>query len=206
MPIIRKYGFAIAVLALCLVMAVYLYLSSSKDAKPNLDQNLKAPSFQLTDLDGKEVTLDDSEGKVRVIYFFYANCPDICPPTTYLMTQVQDKLKENGTFGKDVEFMSITFDPKRDTAEAMRKFAGKFDIDASGWKFLREDSEEQTKQLMKDFGLGLLKDESTNLFTHTDTITFVDRKGVVRKYLTGSIDETQSPEKIVNVIDALVEE
>ncbi len=33
-----------------------------------------------------------------------ANCPDICPPTTYLMTQVQNQLKDKGTFGKDVEF------------------------------------------------------------------------------------------------------
>ncbi|SEO17681.1 SCO family protein [Paenibacillus sp. OV219] len=206
MPVIRKYGFTIAVLALCAVMALYLYLSSSKEAKPSLDQNLKAPSFSLSDLDGNDVTLENTNGKVRVIYFFYANCPDVCPPTTYLMTQVQNKLKDSGSFGKDVEFMSITFDPKRDTVDAMKEFAGKFDIDASGWKFLREDSEEATAQLMKDFGLGLAKDPSTNLFTHTDTITFVDKQGVVRKYLTGSIDETQNADKITNVVDALLEE
>ncbi|REE92877.1 protein SCO1/2 [Paenibacillus taihuensis] len=206
MPVIRKYGFAIAVLALCAVMGLYLYLSSSKEAKPSLDQNLKAPSFSLTDLDGNNVTLENTNGKVRVIYFFYANCPDICPPTTYLMTQVQDKLKDSGNFGKDVEFLSITFDPKRDTTDAMKQFASKFDIDASGWKFLREDSEEDTSKLMKDFGLGLAKDPSTNLFTHTDTITFVDKQGVVRKYLTGSIDETQNADKITKVVDALLEE
>ncbi|AZN40086.1 SCO family protein [Paenibacillus albus] len=206
MPVVRKYGFPIAVLALCAVMAIYLYLSSSKGTKVNLDQNLKAPSFTLTDLDGKNVTLENTNGKVRVIYFFYANCPDICPPTTYLMTQVQDKLKASGNFGKDVEFMSITFDPKRDSLAAMKEFAGKFDIDASGWKFLREDSEEETAQLMKNFGLGLAKDPSTNLFTHTDTITFVDKQGVVRKYLTGSIDETQNADKITKVVDALLKE
>ena len=27
------------------------------------------------------------------------------------MTQVQNQLKDKGTFGKDVEFLSITFDP-----------------------------------------------------------------------------------------------
>ncbi|NBD26223.1 SCO family protein [Paenibacillus glycinis] len=204
MHVMRKYGFAIAVLLLCAAMGLYLYLSSTKGTKVNLDQSLKAPSFALTDLDGKQVTLDDTNGKVRVVYFFYANCPDICPPTTYLMTQVQNKLKEKGTFGKDVEFMWVTFDPKRDTTEALKSYASKFDIDAGGWKFLREDSAEDTEKLMKDFGLGLLKDEKTNLFTHTDTITFVDREGVVRKYMTGSIDESQNADKIVDVIDALV--
>ncbi|MFC4809147.1 SCO family protein [Paenibacillus sp. GCM10023250] len=204
MRVMRKYGFAIAVLALCAAMGLYLYLSSMKGSAVNLDQSLKAPNFELTDLDNGKVTLADTNGKVRVIYFFYANCPDICPPTTYLMTQVQDKLKDKGTFGKDVEFMWITFDPKRDTTEALKTYASKFDIDAGGWKFLREDSEEDTEKLMKDFGLGLVKDPSTNLFTHSDVITFVDREGVVRKYLTGSIDESQNADKIVDVIDALV--
>ncbi|RAP75363.1 SCO family protein [Paenibacillus montanisoli] len=206
MPVLRKYGFTIAVLALCAAMGLYLYLSSTKEAKVNLDQNLKAPNFQLTDLDGKSVSLADSNGKVRVIYFFYANCPDICPPTTFLMTQLQDKLKESGVYGKDVEFMSITFDPERDTLENMRKFADRFEIDKSAWTFLRGKSEEETKQLMKDFGLGLVKDPKTNLFTHSDMITFVDREGVVRKYVTGSIDETQNADKLVDVVDALVEE
>ncbi|WP_219835888.1 SCO family protein [Paenibacillus sp. R14(2021)] len=206
MQVMRKYGFTIAVLILCAAMGLYLYLSSTKGSKVNLDQNLKAPSFELTDLDNNKVTLGGTNGKVRVIYFFYANCPDICPPTTYLMSEVQNKLKDKGTFGSDVEFMSITFDPKRDSIEAMRKFSGKFDVDASGWKFLREDSEEATAKLMKDFGLGIVKDPSTNLFTHSDTITFVDRKGVVRKYMTGSIDESQNADKIVDVINALVKE
>ncbi|MBM7567416.1 SCO family protein [Paenibacillus sacheonensis] len=206
MHVLRKYGFAIAVLLLCAAMGLYLYLSSSKGSSVNLDQNLKAPNFALTDLDNNKVTLDETNGKVRVVYFFYANCPDVCPPTTYLMTQVQNKLKEKGSFGKDVEFMWVTFDPKRDTTEALKEYSSKFDIDTSGWKFLREDNAEATEKLMKDFGLGLLKDEKTNTFTHTDTIAFVDRKGVVRKYLTGSIDETQSADKIVDVINALVKD
>ena len=206
MQVLRKYSFAIAVLLLCAAMGLYLYLSSTKGAKVNLDQNLKAPNFSLTDLDNNKVTLDETNGKVRVVYFFYANCPDICPPTTYLMTQVQNKLKAKGKFGKDVEFMWVTFDPKRDTQEAMKRYVEKFDIDSTGWKFLRQDNADDTEKLMKDFGLGLLKDEQTQLFTHTDTLTFVDRKGVVRKYMSGSIDESQNADKIITVINALVKE
>ncbi|BBH21688.1 hypothetical protein Back11_30330 [Paenibacillus baekrokdamisoli] len=201
----RKHGFKIAVLALCAAMGIYLLMTYSKSDTPKLDKLKSAPNFELTDLGGNKVTLDDSKGKVRVIYFFYANCPDICPPTTYLMTQVQDQLKKEGTFGKDVEFMSITFDPKRDSLAAMSKFAGKFDVDTSGWKFLREDSEEATKKLMNNFGLDLIKDEKTGLFSHTDTITIVDREGEIRKYMTGSIQDTKADD-IVKVVDTLVNE
>ncbi|QHT60008.1 SCO family protein [Paenibacillus lycopersici] len=206
MQVVRKYGFAIAVLLLCAAMGLYLYLSSSKGSSVKLDDIMDAPSFSLSDLDNNQVTLQNTNGKVRVVYFFFANCPDICPPTTYLMTQVQNKLKDKGTFGKDVEFLWVTFDPKRDTTEALRSYSTKFDIDQDGWKFLREDSAEDTEKLMKDFGLALLKDEAANTFSHTDTITFIDRKGVVRKYMTGSIDETQNADKITDVIDALVKE
>ncbi|QHW30758.1 SCO family protein [Paenibacillus rhizovicinus] len=206
MHVIRKYGFAIAVLLLCAAMGLYLYLSSTKGSDVKLDNIMNAPSFSLNDLDNNKVTLDDTNGKVRVVYFFYANCPDICPPTTALMTQVQNKLKDKGTFGKDVDFLWVTFDPKRDTTEALKSYSSKFDIDTSGWKFLREDNAEETEKLMRDFGLSLLKDEKSNTFTHTDTITFVDRKGVVRKYMTGSIDESQNADKITDVINALVKE
>jgi protein SCO1/2 len=192
------------VLALCAAMGLYLYLNSQKANAVNLDQNYKAPAFELTDLDGQKVSLANTNGKVRVVYFFYANCPDICPPTTYLMSEAQNKLKDKGVFGKDVEFMSITFDPKRDTPDAMRKFAAKFDVDASGWKFLREDSEEATKKLMEGFGLGLLKDNN-GYFTHADAITFIDRDGNVRKAITGSIDQNANADKIVDVVDALLD-
>lgn len=202
MDFVRKHAFKIAVLALCAAMGIYLYVSSNKEAGPNLDQNYKAPSFELTDLDGNKVSLENTNGKVRVIYFFYSNCPDVCPPTTYLMSEAQNELKEKGTFGSDVEFLSITFDPVRDTTETIRKFAGKFDVDAAGWKFLREDSEEDTKQLMKDFGLGLVKDEN-GYFTHSDAITFVDRTGNVRKAITGSITDTQADD-VVKIVNALV--
>ncbi|MBW7474394.1 SCO family protein [Paenibacillus oenotherae] len=208
MDFTRKHGFKIAVLALCAAMGLYLYLSSTKEAAPKLDQDKPAPSFKLTSIDGEEVSLENTNGKVRVVYFYFANCPDICPPTTFLMTQVQDKLKEQGAFGSDVEFLSVTFDPERDTPDAIRKFIGKIpsEIDQNGWKFLRGDSEEETKKLMLDFGLGLLKDEKTGLYTHSDTITFIDRQGKIRKYMTGSIDETMTPDRIVAVVDALVDE
>jgi protein SCO1/2 len=101
--------------------------------------------------------------------------------------------------------LSVTFDPERDTADAMRKFAAKFDVDASGWKFLRGDSEEDTKKLMEGFGLGLIKDNN-GYFTHADAITFIDREGNVRKAITGAIDETANADKIVEVVDALLDE
>ncbi|UVI31713.1 SCO family protein [Paenibacillus spongiae] len=206
---IRKHAFKIAVLALCAALGLYLYLANNpKETVKLLDTGNAAPNFQLTDLDNKPVTLADSNGKVRVVYFYFANCPDVCPPTTFLMSQLQDKLKKDGTFGKDVEFISISFDPERDTPEVIRKFIEKIpgEIDQAAWTFLRGKDEAEIKKLMEDFGLSLFKDEKTGNFGHTDTITVIDRDGNIRKYMTGSIDETVNADQIKTVVDALIDQ
>ncbi|MCQ6558761.1 SCO family protein [Paenibacillus mendelii] len=208
MVFLRKHAFKIAVLALCAALGTYLYLANNPKETVKLDVIKAAPNFQLTDLDEKPVTLADSNGKVRVVYFYFANCPDVCPPTTFLMSELQDKLKKDGTFGKDVEFISISFDPERDTPEAVRKFIEKIpnEIDLTGWTFLRGKDDAETKQLMEDFGLSLLKDEETKLYSHADMITLVDREGQIRKYMTGSINENTTSDQIKTVVDALVDQ
>jgi len=201
----RKHAFKIAVLALCAALGLYLYLSNLEKSTVKFDVKNPAPNFELADIDDKPVKLSDSNGKVRVVYFYFANCPDVCPPTTYLMSQLQEELKKDGTYGKDVEFISISFDPERDTPEEIRKFIKKIpnDIDLSGWTFLRGVDYEKTKQLMLDFGLGLQKDTATNTFMHTDTITFIDRDGNIRKYMTGAIKET-TVESLRETVKALI--
>ncbi|MFD2505845.1 SCO family protein [Paenibacillus septentrionalis] len=42
-----------------------------------------APSFALTDVDGNAVSLESTNGKARIVYFYFASCPDVCPPTTF---------------------------------------------------------------------------------------------------------------------------
>jgi len=201
----RKHAFKIAVLALCAALGLYLYLSNLEKSTVKFDVNNPAPNFELADIDDKPVKLSDSNGKVRVVYFYFANCPDVCPPTTYLMSQLQEQLKKDKTYGKDVEFISISFDPERDSPEEIRKFIKKIpnDIDLSGWQFLRGVDYEKTKQLMLDFGLGLQKDTETNTFMHTDTITFIDRDGNIRKYMTGAIKDT-TVESLRETVNALI--
>jgi hypothetical protein len=43
-----------------------------------------------------------------------------CPMMTVNMVQVQKKLKADGLFDKDVAFVSITFDPVKDTPQVMK--------------------------------------------------------------------------------------
>ncbi|CAM3848612.1 SCO family protein [Cohnella lubricantis] len=180
-PFMKRYGFPMTLLALCVILAGFLIWNSMPKSEKLPDLGAAA-DFTYNDIDGNPVTFSDAEGKVRLVYFFFSNCPDVCPPTTYMLSQVQDKLKAEGKFGDKVEIFSITIDPVRDTPEALKTFAGKFNADFSGWKFLRGD-EKETADLAYKYQLMVTKDEEGN-FGHSNLIVLVDKKGRMREFIS----------------------
>ena len=210
MPFIRKYAFQLALFALVVMMGIYLFVNwrTENTQAVSFPQSSPAPVYTLQNaLDSnKQVKLGDSGGKVRLVYFFWSHCPDVCPATTFILSKVQEELKREGLFGDKAEIESITFDPVRDTPEAIRAYAAKFHADPAGWKFLRMPDEAATAQLVKDFGLSLFKDTDGN-YSHNDSIAIVDKQGNIRKYVTGGMDTDSTPEEkassIVQAVKAL---
>ena len=58
-----------------------------------------APSFALQDADGTPVELAELQGKVVVLYFIYAGCPDICPLHSAKISEVQEAVKRRRNEG-----------------------------------------------------------------------------------------------------------
>jgi len=83
-----------------------------------------AKGFSLKDVDGQTRTLADFKGKAVVLFFGYAQCPDVCPTTMTEMTQVKQQL------GKDADKLQVIFvtvDPERDTPAVLKAYMGAFD-------------------------------------------------------------------------------
>src|SRR5919106_3055041 len=95
------------------------------------------PQFSLMERDGRRITLSDLKGKVSIINFIYTNCPDTCPIQTAQMKQIQDGFKNE----KDLLLVSITVDPKRDTAKVLSEYADHFGADPARWFFLTGEQE-----------------------------------------------------------------
>ena len=83
-----------------------------------------AKGFTLADADGKQRTLADFKGKVVVMFFGYAQCPDVCPTTMTEMAQVKQQL---GSDGDKLQVLFVTVDPARDTPEVLKAYMGAFD-------------------------------------------------------------------------------
>ena len=87
------------------------------------------PSFRLVDVNGRAVTDEDFDSQLRLVFFGYTSCPDICPIT---LTSISAALESLGEQAKDVAVLFISIDPKRDTPERLRAYTGAFHPSITG--------------------------------------------------------------------------
>jgi len=167
---------------------------------PVLDQ---IESFELEDVHkDKYVSKND---KIKLVSFFYTNCPDVCPLTMMDFKSLQNQLKDEGLFGHSVELISITLDPEHDTKEVIRNYAQSFDTDPSGWKWLR-GTQNETKTVATDFQMKYQKIEG-DYFTHTVTMYLIDEENQLRAlYDMASPNKSVNKEKIVKDIKLLTQD
>ena len=80
-------------------------------------------AFDLTDPAGRRVALADLRGRLVLLYFGFATCPDVCPTDLAIIGQA---LRELGAAGEGVQPVFITLDPQRDSPAVLREYAAAF--------------------------------------------------------------------------------
>jgi protein SCO1 len=85
-----------------------------------------AKDFSLPDTDGKLRTLADFKGKVTIVFFGFAQCPDVCPVT---LAEIAEVKKQLGPQGDKVQGVFITVDPDRDTPPVLAAYVKSFGTD-----------------------------------------------------------------------------
>lgn len=80
-------------------------------------------AFELMDTTGRVVRDSDFKGRYRLVFFGFTHCPDICPTTLLVISNV---LRELGSDAEKVAPLFITLDPERDTPEIMGQYVRNF--------------------------------------------------------------------------------
>ncbi|MEJ8848901.1 SCO family protein [Variovorax rhizosphaerae] len=164
--------------------ALGLGLTACSESKPSFNAvDLTgadyAKDFKLTDADGKERSLADFKGRVVVLFFGYAQCPDVCPTTMTEMAQVKQQL---GKDGDKLQVVFITVDPARDTPAVMKAYMGAFD---PGFVALIP-TPEQLAAIAKDFKVYFKKVEgktpTSYSMDHSAASYVYDTQGRLRLY------------------------
>jgi protein SCO1 len=101
---------------------VYTLLHSPEPAAIEGKPLIGGP-FSLVDGAGKRVTDQDFRGRLMLVFFGYAHCPDVCPTELQTMADVLEKL---GPDAARVAPIFISIDPKRDTPAEIESYVKNF--------------------------------------------------------------------------------
>jgi protein SCO1/2 len=113
-----------------------------------------APEFILQDAAGNTVSLADAKGKVVVLWFIYANCPDVCPLQSEALARVQDMVNQT-PMRELVRFIAITTDPANDRHDVLASYGEAHGLDPSNFLFLTSgpSAPDATRALAESYGL-----------------------------------------------------
>jgi cytochrome oxidase Cu insertion factor (SCO1/SenC/PrrC family) len=149
---------------------------------PELDK------VELIERSGANFHFADMQGKVWVANMFYSTCQKECLQLMQTVRSLQHQYK-------NVQFVSITCDPDRDTPARLREYAATLTPDGDRWSFLTGDMSEIGKASKPLFGFTVAREQ------HTQYLTLVDEQGRFVKMFHGLAPDGVS--ELTQTLDAM---
>ena len=166
------------VVGLVAVGAAVAYLAPEPDYS---DEELRAfgftaypaprpiPAFALADAQGGEFGPRRLRDRWSLVFFGYANCPDICPVTMSVLGNAERLLKESQQ--PAFQGVMVSVDPERDSPQALMRYVAAFSEDFVGVTgdvgaiaaFAKSLHAGFAKAPAEDSALGYLMDHSSHL-------------------------------------------
>jgi len=163
-----------------------------------VDEQPKFPDVTFEDSKGRTYSISEFEDKYVLITFLYTACTSVCPQLEMNMSQVYQQIPER-YMGKDIVFLSISFDPTRDDPATLDKYKDYFKSDGETWRMARISNQAELDALLKAFGVIVIPDGYGN-FTHNSAFYLVDKKGNLMDVMDyKKVDE--AADKIVKILD-----
>ena len=154
------------------------------------------PDFSLIDQQRQQVTLAALSGKVVAVNFIYTRCalPQFCLRMSNNFAALQKRFARE--LGRELVLLTITFDPERDTPEALASYASRWQANLAGWHFLT-GSPADIRRVCGFFGQEAFADEG--LMNHSLHTVVIGRTGT----LVANIEGNQfTPEQLGDLVAA----
>lgn len=139
------------------------------------------PEVTLEDSEGRVYSMDEFKGNHVLITFFYSSCTTVCIDLEMNMSELYDKIPRK-FIGKDIDFLSISFDPDRDDPATLDIYKNMFNSDGETWRMARVPDQRQLDGLLKEFGVIVIPDDYGN-FAHNSAFYLVDGNGVLQEVM-----------------------
>lgn len=147
---------------------LYLAVTMHGDDAPAIDGFLwpeppRLSAFELDRDDGTKLTEQDFMGRWTLVFFGFANCPDVCPTTMNTLARVVEQLHADRALDTVPQVVFVSVDPDRDDPEILRAYVDYFNEAFIG----ATADEERLSQFARQFGVLYMKIETPGQDTYT---------------------------------------
>jgi protein SCO1 len=178
-----------------------------------LHRIIPAPEGRVVGPGGKVEPLSRyTRGAITLLGFIYTTCadPDGCPLAYRVFDALKESIEAAPRLHGKVRFVTLSFDPARDTPDVMRDYAGSRAVDkGSGlrWYFLTTRSARELMPLVEGFGQDVVVtiDRSTGKprreLSHVLKVFLIDPAGEMSEIYTSNF---LHPRTVLNDIETLL--
>jgi protein SCO1/2 len=165
-----------------------LPIYGNKDFDSSIDKDTlyhKIPDWSFENQNSQIISSEQLDNKIKLVDFFFTSCPTICPRMTLNMHKIQSILKKNCL--TDIELLSFTVDPIKDTSEKLLEYANSYNVDSTNWNMLTGD-----QATIYDLGVNgfLVPNQEDALapggFLHSEKLILLDQFNRIRGYYDGT--------------------
>jgi protein SCO1/2 len=149
-------------------------------------------NFEVVDQNGRNINAEALDKKITVANFFFTHCPVVCPK---MMTQLK---RVQASVERDIQIMSFSVDPERDSVPVLKKYDGKHNI-SKNWLLLTGNKREIYRLARNEMlVIATDGDGGPDDFIHSDNLLLVDHKRQLRGFYKGT-DERQVNQLIEDI-------
>lgn len=110
---------ALFITSIILTVIAFSTLQKSSHNLDRVDIN-----FSLETVNGDQFNQDKFLKKPSIIFFGFTHCPDVCPSSLQLLSNL---IQDLGDDASKINFYFVTADPDRDTKKILKEYLGYFD-------------------------------------------------------------------------------
>lgn len=126
--------------------------------------------------------------RITVLSFIYTHCDDAngCPLASFVISQAAADIARVPALAAKVRFVSLSFDPQRDTPALLGRYARPFRKPGVDWVFGTTADEAALTVLLAAYGQDIERDASGGTFSHVLRVYLIDSDARIRNEYTTS--------------------
>lgn len=154
-------------------------------------------AFELTNDQGEAVTAEAYQGQIRLLFFGFTSCPDVCLATLAKLNKAVRAMPE--PLQSEVTPLFVSVDPGRDTPEKIASYVEFFGDRTEGLTGTEPALRQLAKRYRTTFGYDEPDERGNYAVSHSSAVYVFDRQGEARLLFQSGVSAEQITEDLTQL-------